>query len=81
MRHGLRYASRLSMADHVVLARCCASLGLRCRLLSAGLSVRSAAWAREREAGMMAGGARARPECSGADPIWISFSYPGTHYT
>jgi len=26
MRYGLRYASRLSMADHVVLARCCADV-------------------------------------------------------
>ena len=60
MRYGLHYASRLSMADHVVLALLRGrSLGLRCPARCQQAAGRSAAWAREREAGMMAGGARA----------------------
>ena len=53
MRYGLHYASRLSMADHVVLALLRGrSLGLRCPARCQQAAGRSAAWARERGAGM-----------------------------
>ena len=68
MRYGLHYASRLSMADHVVLALLRGrSLGLRCPARCQQAAGRSAAWAREREAGMMAGG-ESGAKCS---DLWL----------